>query len=59
MLNAIRRIVRCEQGATAVEYGLIVALIAIAIAGVVNSVGGTTGDMWNHVSDEVVAVTTF
>lgn len=32
---------RDERGATAVEYGLIVALIAAAIAGIVATLGGT------------------
>jgi Flp pilus assembly pilin Flp len=31
MLERIRRIHKCDQGATAVEYGLIVTLIVIAM----------------------------
>ena len=34
------RFVKCESGATAIEYGLIAALIGVAIITVVNSVGG-------------------
>ncbi|WP_395637984.1 Flp family type IVb pilin [Sphingorhabdus sp.] len=30
MLERIRRIHKCDQGATAVEYGLIAALVAVA-----------------------------
>lgn len=59
MLETIRRIARCEKGATAIEYGLIVALIAIAIIVSVNNVADTTGNMWNHVSNEVVESSTF
>ena len=59
MLNAIRRMFKCEQGATAVEYGLITALIAVAIISAVNTLGGTTGEMWNDVSTKVVEVATF
>jgi pilus assembly protein Flp/PilA len=36
---ALRRIIRDEDGATAVEYGLIVALIAVVIAGTVTDIG--------------------
>ena len=35
------RIAREETGATAVEYGLIVGLIAVVIIGVVATLGGT------------------
>jgi len=59
MLETIRRIVRCEQGATAVEYGLIAALIAVAIIVSVNNVAGTTGNMWDYVSHEVSESSTF
>jgi pilus assembly protein Flp/PilA len=34
-----QRLLRNERGATAVEYGLIVALIAAVIAGIVATVG--------------------
>ena len=40
MLNRIRTIRRTEEGASAVEYGLLIALIAVVIAGVVFSLGG-------------------
>lgn len=59
MLETFRRIIRCEQGATAVEYGLIVALIAIAIIVSVNNVADTTGNMWSLVANEVVEASTF
>lgn len=36
----LRRKLACEAGATAVEYGLLVALIAAAIIGVVGILGG-------------------
>jgi pilus assembly protein Flp/PilA len=35
-----------ERGATAIEYGLIVALIAIAAIGGMQSLGGGVGGMW-------------
>jgi pilus assembly protein Flp/PilA len=35
-----------ERGATAIEYGLIVALIAVAVIGGMQSLGGGVGGMW-------------
>ncbi len=53
MLELIRRITRCENGATAVEYGLIASLIVIAMMVAFNNVAGSTTNMWNRVSDKV------
>ncbi len=39
-----------DNGATAVEYGLILALIFLAMAGAVAGVGTETGVMWNDVA---------
>ncbi len=39
MLNKIVSFIRDEEGASAVEYGLIVGLIAVVIAGVLIIVG--------------------
>jgi pilus assembly protein Flp/PilA len=36
-----------ERGATAIEYGLIVALIAVAVIGGMQSLGGGVGGMWS------------
>jgi pilus assembly protein Flp/PilA len=38
-----------EEGATAVEYGLMVALIAVAIIGAVTAVGGQLTTLFNQV----------
>jgi len=40
MLNQMMRFVKDEDGATAVEYGLLVALIAAVIVGTVGILGG-------------------
>ena len=40
MLNLVKRFVKCESGATAIEYGLIAAGISVAIIAVVQCVGG-------------------
>lgn len=39
MLTLVKRFVRDESGATAIEYGLIVALIAVVIITAVTTVG--------------------
>lgn len=39
------------RGATAIEYGLIAALIAVAIVGALKSLGGGAGGMWGNLSN--------
>jgi pilus assembly protein Flp/PilA len=51
-----RRLWRSERGATAIEYGLIAALIVIAMVTTLGSVGETVGEMWNTVADDYMAV---
>lgn len=55
MLELIRRIDRCEQGATAVEYGLIVSLVVIAMIASLGNVADGTQGMWNSISNKVVS----
>lgn len=50
-----RRLRRDKRGATAIEYGLIVALIAIAMMGGLRTLGGGAGGMWTNVSSQVQA----
>jgi pilus assembly protein Flp/PilA len=42
-----------QKGATAIEYGLIVALIAIAMMGGLRALGGGAGGMWTNISSQV------
>lgn len=42
-----------EQGATAVEYGLFVALIAAVIVGIVATLGGQLNDAFTLVSERI------
>ena len=42
-----------ERGATAVEYGLLVALIAAVIVGVVITLGGKINDAFTTVNDSI------
>ena len=51
------KIVRSDRGATAVEYGLIAALLTLALIGALGSTGSNTGEKWNGVSNEIVAAT--
>lgn len=48
-----RHYLKCERGATAMEYGLILALIALAVIGAMTSVADKTIGMWGNVSNEV------
>lgn len=41
------------RGATAIEYGLIVGLIAMAMIGAVSLVGSSNGGGWGNVSNNV------
>jgi pilus assembly protein Flp/PilA len=49
---AIRKILRTlgadQRGATAIEYGLIAALIVIAMMAGLESMGGGVGGMWGN-----------
>ena len=45
---------RSEKGATAVEYGIMVALIAVVIIVAVSTLGGTLTDMFNGVNDDIL-----
>lgn len=40
-----------NRGATAIEYGLIVALIALALMGGLSKLGGGAGGMWGNLAD--------
>ncbi|MEZ5855106.1 MAG: Flp family type IVb pilin [Hyphomicrobiaceae bacterium] len=48
-MKTLAKFAKCESGATAIEYGLIAALIGVAIITVVNNVGqeiqGTFSDV--------------
>jgi len=43
----------CQRGATAIEYGLIAALIVIAMMGGLSTLGGGAGGMWTKVNSAV------
>lgn len=45
-----------ESGATAVEYGIIVALIAVVVIGAVTAIGTNLKDVFGKVSTELSTV---
>jgi pilus assembly protein Flp/PilA len=49
-MNLISRFVRDESGATAIEYGLIAALIAVVIITAVTTVGTKLSATFNTIS---------
>lgn len=55
-LSAITCFFKEEEGASAVEYGILVALIAVAIIAVVTALGGKLGDVFQIVVDKLTAV---
>lgn len=55
MLAQIKDFALSEDGATAIEYGLIAALIALAIIGGVSALGGSNGGMWDNLTKDVNA----
>jgi pilus assembly protein Flp/PilA len=47
------RLIRDTKGATAIEYGLLAALIAVAAIAALQSVGTKLGTTFNNVSDKL------
>ena len=47
------KLVGNERGATAIEYGLIIALIVIAIVAAISTVGGGTSGIWGNMTNKV------
>jgi pilus assembly protein Flp/PilA len=53
MKTFLRKLIKDEKGATAIEYGLIAALIAVAAIAGVSSAGVQLGNTFNGVSAEM------
>ena len=53
--SLLRYLRRDQRGATAVEYGLILAMVVLAMFGALQSVGSSTSNIWNNVSTKVLA----
>ena len=52
-IRMMRRIRSDKRGATAIEYGLIAALIAVAAISGMNAVGGGSNGMWGRLGNKV------
>jgi pilus assembly protein Flp/PilA len=53
MNKFVSRFVKDESGATAIEYGLIAALIAVVIIGAVSAVGTNLKGTFNNIANNV------
>lgn len=52
-VSFFRKLTRDNAGATAIEYGLIAALIAVAAIGAMGGVGNKVGDTMTNVSNKL------
>ena len=53
MKNLVTRFAKDESGATAIEYGLIAALISVVIIGVLSTIGGQLNTKFNQISEKL------
>jgi pilus assembly protein Flp/PilA len=52
-MRLLKELLKDRRGATAVEYGLILSLIFLAMVGAIQGVATQTSTMWNNVSNAV------
>lgn len=60
MLNSFTRFIEDEEGATAIEYGIIAGLISIAIVGVLSGsdgLGSKLSGLFTYIAGKVTAPT--
>ena len=53
-VRKLRRLRSDKRGATAIEYGLIAALIAVAAIGGMSSLGGGSNGLWGKLDNRIV-----
>lgn len=53
MLKQLTQFLKDEEGASAVEYGLIIGLIAVAIVFILGTLGGGLGTLFETIETEV------
>jgi pilus assembly protein Flp/PilA len=56
MIDILKKLYLSDKGATAVEYGLILALIALATLVAITGVANETVGMWDDVANQVTEV---
>ena len=54
-MTIIRKLIRDRKGATAIEYGLIAALIAVAAITAMSNLGGQLSNTFNTVNGNMAA----
>ena len=52
-MNALMNFINDEEGVTAIEYGLIASLIAVAIIAAVTATGGKLSAMFNFITSSL------
>jgi pilus assembly protein Flp/PilA len=52
-MKMIKKLFKNEEGATAIEYGLIAALIAVAAITAMTSLGGSLSNTFNKVNNQL------
>lgn len=52
----LRQLAREEVAVTAIEYGLLASLVALATLGGITLLGDTVGSMWQMIADAVLSV---
>lgn len=55
IIEFLNKLYRSQRGATAIEYGLILALVCIACLGAMGALADTTIGMWDNISQNVLA----
>ena len=52
-MKLFRKLMKNEKGATAIEYGLIAALISVALVGAASSLGGTLSGTFENIDKQM------
>lgn len=58
LITTLRSILRDESGATAIEYGLIAALVSVAAIGALQAMGGSLETIFTSVSTTLQSAVT-
>ena len=53
-MSKFLKLIRNDEGATAIEYGLIAALIAVAAIGAMRGIGSKLNSTFNNVSSQLI-----
>ncbi len=53
MFALLGQLLKSERGATAIEYGLIAALVSVAAIAALDTLGGSLAEIFNLVSSEL------